>query len=348
MKIIVRTRARRSSVCFALIFAFMSFVPAQAQELLGNRSFEDPVAPNPGNNFFASIPDWYISNQGNSDPNPINLVLATPALCCGNPTETPTGGGQQYLDISGTHAQINQNFTIAAGGMISFSGWFSVRDSQQNLSGMEIRVRNVATEQVVGSSAVSFSSSEPIGLWKQALVNFTPIAAGTYRFEAFIPNPANFDVASVSYTPPISVSKTGAAHWDPVSNLVNPKMIPGAIITYSINVEVPAGYDLASNSIKISDQTPHNLALMVSDFHGPGSGPVDFHSGSSGLSFSYSGLASTTDGIEFSSNGGMDWQYVPVIGPDGSDPKVTHVRVTPSGSMAPGSNATVKMRYIIE
>jgi len=320
---------------------------ANAQELLRNRSFEDPVAPNPGNNFYASIPEWTMSNQGNSDPKPYNIVVANKALCCNNATQTPEGGDRQYIDVSGTSGQLNQDFKIAAAGVISFSGWFSVRDFPQNLSGMFVQVRNLSIGKIVATSSVSFSSSEPIGLWKMARADYVPVAAGSYRFEAFIPNPANLDLVSVTYSPSLSVQKSSAAHWDPVSNYKNPKMIPGGIITYSINIEIPPDYDLTSNSLLITDPTPPNLAMIVTDFQDPGSGPVQLDGGKGAVFLTYSGLDSATDGIEFSNNGGLDWSYQPVIGPDGSDPKITAVRVRPQGTMAAGTTATVKMRYVI-
>lgn len=335
----------RLIACFCLLM--LAANSANAQELLRNRSFEDPVAPNPGNNIYASIPEWTISNQGNSDPNPYNIVKATAALCCTNATQTPTGGGDQYFDVSGTSGQLNQEFTVAAAGMISFSGWFSVRDTQQNLSGMFVRVRNLSNSQIVATSSVSFSSSEPIGLWKKAHVDFVPVAAGTYRFEAFIPNPANLDLVSVTYAPSILLEKSSASHWDPVSNYANPKMIPGGVITYSINIEVPPDYDLSANSLLITDPTPPNLAMIVADFQSPGSGPVQLEGGKGGASLVYSGLNSATDGVEFSNNGGLDWSYQPVIGPDGSDPMITTVRIRPSGTLTAGTTATVKIRYVI-
>lgn len=337
-----------SRMIMALAIAIIFCTPAYAGELLGNRSFESPVVTSSGNNVMASIPYWTISNQGNSDPNPFNIILASSVPCCFNPSATPSGGGQQYLDISGTSGQINQLFTVAADGMISFSGWFSVRDSQQNLSGMVIRVRNMATNQVVGSSSVSFDANEPIGLWKQALVSYLPVSAGTYQFEAYIPNPANFDLASVQYAPPVFVSKASTAYWDPVSNQTNPKMIPGALVTYAINVKVPIDYNLTANSLVISDATPANLALIVADFQGAGSGPIAFATSGFGLSYSYAGVTSPTDNLEFSNDGGVTWTYTPIIGPDGSDPAITHFRVIPSGTLSGGSTAMLQMRYLIK
>lgn len=321
--------------------------PASGQELLRNASFEEPVAPKAGNNIYATIPEWTISNQGNSDPKPHNIVRPTAALCCKNATQTPSGGGEQYYDVSGTSGQLNQAFKIGTAGMISFSGWFSVRDSQQSLSGMFVRLRDLSNDQIVGTAAVSFDASEPIGLWKQAHVDYLPVAAGSYQFEAFIPNPANFDLASVSFAPSVSLHKTSEAFWDPVSNYKNPKLIPGGYITYSVTVDVPKQYGLGENMFYITEATPPNLALVVADFEKSGSGPVELDAGSSDLSLRYGGLTSKDDGIEFSNNGGKDWSYQPEAGKDGTDWEVTHIRILPSGAMAPGSSATVRLRYVI-
>jgi hypothetical protein len=332
----------------AILFAIsLPAAPVAAQELLRNESFEEPVTTKAGNNIFASIPEWTISNQGNSDPNPHNIIRPTAALCCNNATQTPSGGGDQYYDVSGTSGQLNQTFKISSAGMISLSGWFSVRDLQRNLSGMFVRLRNLSNDQIVGTASVTFDASEPIGLWKQAYVDYLPVAAGTYQFEAFIPNPANFDLASATFAPSVSLHKTSEAYWDPISSYKSPKLIPGGFITYSVTVDVPKQYGLDENSFHITEATPPNLALVVTDFEKPGSGPIELDAGSSGLSLRYGGLTSKDDGIEFSNNGGKDWSYQPNAGKDGTDPEVTHVRILPSGAMAAGTSATVRLRYVI-
>jgi hypothetical protein len=85
----------------------------------------------------------------------------------------------------------------------------------------------------------------------------------------------------------------------------------------------------------ITDPIPGNTALFV------GSGPVLFTQGSpsSGLSYTFTTLASTTDDVEFSNDGGVSWAYAPSPGSDGCDPVVTHVRINPKGTFVGSSSA---------
>lgn len=49
----------------------------------------------------------------------------------------------------------------------------------------------------------------------------------------------------------LSVSKTSAVYWDPINLLVNPKAIPGAIVTYTITIANAAG--ATATDVSISD-----------------------------------------------------------------------------------------------
>lgn len=128
---------------------------------------------------------------------------------------------------------------------------------------------------------------------------------------------------------------------DPTNGTVNPKAIPGAVLLYSLNVtNSSAGYP-DSNSVVVVQSVPAQASLFVRDLGAAGSGPVAFAQGSpsSGLSYSYSGLSSTTDDIAFSNNGGASFVYTPVADAAGYDPAVTHIRVTPKGSFAGSTGA---------
>jgi hypothetical protein len=123
---------------------------------------------------------------------------------------------------------------------------------------------------------------------------------------------------------------------DPSNGTVNPKAIPGAILVYSLNVtNGSAGYP-DSNSVVVVQSVPAQASLYVGDLGGAGSGPVAFVQGSpsSGLSYAYSSLASTTDDLAFSNNGGSSFGYTPVADASGFDSAVTHIRVTPRGTFA--------------
>ena len=77
--------------------------------------------------------------------------------------------------------------------------------------------------------------------------------------------------------------------------------------------------------------------------------PVLFTDGSpsSGLSYSYVSLGSPADNLSFSANGGVTYAHVPIPDADGCDPAITHFRVQPTGSFAPGTTITLRARFRI-
>lgn len=128
---------------------------------------------------------------------------------------------------------------------------------------------------------------------------------------------------------------------DPVNGTVNPKAIPGAVLVYSLNVSNgSAGYP-DSNSVAVVQSVPAQASLYVGDLGAAGSGPVAFAQGSpsSGLTYSYSSLASTADDLAFSNNGGTSFAYTPAADSSGYDPAVTHIRVSPKGVFAGAAGA---------
>lgn len=334
---------RAGLILFLVLLCGLLAHPARAQELLQNRSFEAPVAPALGNNFYTTIPNWTATNVAPANPQPYNIVRPH-AGYAGNPTAPPTGGGVQYFDVNAAAGSMNQTVTIPANGMVDFSGWFSVRDNQQALTGLTINIRN-ASNTIVGTASVSFLASDPIGLWKQASGANIPVTAGTYTFEAVIPNPANFDLASLVFKPALSLAKTGVPYSDPQNGTTNPKYIPGGVAEYTITASSPADYTVTNNSISIVDATPAGTALVVANIGGAGSGPAAFMAGGSGLTYAFTSLASATDDIEFSNNGGASYVYTPVADVNGADAAVTHVRLRPKGTMAASSTISFRMRY---
>ena len=72
-------------------------------------------------------------------------------------------------------------------------------------------------------------------------------------------------------------------------------------------------------------------------------GPVEFTDGpgsaSSGLSYSFGGLADSGDNVEFSTDG-VDYSYVPAPDVDGFDAAVQYLRVNPGGTFQGPPTAT--------
>lgn len=140
--------------------------------------------------------------------------------------------------------------------------------------------------------------------------------------------------------PALTVVKSSTVISDPYNGTTNPKAIPGAVINYSVTVTNTNAGTADSGTTVISDSVPANMRLYVGDVGGVGSGPVAFTNGtpSSGLSYSFTSLSSTTDSIAFSNNGGATYTYTPVPDADGYDSNVTHFRVTPTGTFAGASS----------
>ena len=329
-----------------LMYSAAFAAPAAGQEMLSNRSFETPVALANGNNFYATIANWTVVNVTPAQASPFNIIKAF-AGYANNPTVTPTGGGAQYLDINSAAGSIRQTITLPSNGMIDISGWFSVRDFSQALSGLNINVRTTSGV-LVATTSTSFIASDPIGLWKQAASANIPLPAGSYVFEVDMPDFANFDLASAVFKPAVTLAKTSAPYSDPVNGTINPKYIPGGIAEYTIVATTPASYSISTNIVVLGDATPAGSELIVADIGSAGSGPAGFGPGTSGLTYSFTSLASATDNIDFSNNNGSTWAYTPVANANGADPAITNVRVRPQGIMAASSSATLRLRYRIK
>lgn len=321
-------------------------VPAHAQELLSNRSFEAPVVLADGNNFYATIPDWTIINVTPANAQPFNVIRPWSGYA-NNPTVTPTGGGIQYLDVNSASGSIRQTITLPANGMIDISGWFSVRDLQQDLNGLNINIRTTGGT-LIATTSTSFVAADPLGLWKQASASNIPLAAGSYIFEVDVPNFANVDLFSAVFKPALALTKTSAPYSDPQNGTTNPKLIPGGVVEYAIAGTSPASYTVTNNSVVLTDPTPAGLDLVVTNIGGAGSGPAAFTAGSSGLTYGFTSLASTTDNIDFSSDNGATWTYTPVANGNGVDPAVTNIRLRPQGTMAASSTFSFNVRYRVE
>lgn len=330
-----------ATLCF--LFVCLNPLPVLAQQLLSNPSFESPVATANGNNLGVVVPSWSANYQ-------TNIVKPYAGYLPAGPDTAPTGGGTQYLDINsnGATATVVQNFTVPQNGMIDFSAWFSIRDSKQAGTATLSIVNSGGT--AISTTNVSFLSTENQGLWKQALRTRFPINAGTYTFTITLPDIFNVDLTSVIFSPTMSVSKTVVAYSDPLNGTTNPKVIPGSFVNYNLVLTNNTLYTIDSGTIIVSDATPTNLALFVGDTGGTGSGPVVATDGSpaSGLGYTFTSLASTTDSVDFSNNNGTTWTYTPVPDSLGTDTSVTNIRIKPTGSMGVGRSATLTLRYRVK
>jgi uncharacterized repeat protein (TIGR01451 family) len=136
--------------------------------------------------------------------------------------------------------------------------------------------------------------------------------------------------------PSLTAVKSMQVTSDPVNGSTNPKAIPGGEILYSIHVSNNGAGPADSNSIAFTDAIPANTELFVGDLNGAGTGPVIYIDGTptSGLTYTYTSLASATDALDFSNDSGVTWTYTPVP-VAGYDALVTNIRVRPQGIFQP-------------
>jgi uncharacterized repeat protein (TIGR01451 family) len=134
-------------------------------------------------------------------------------------------------------------------------------------------------------------------------------------------------------------TKSATVLSDPVNGTTNPKSIPGAEALYTISVANTGQGRVDSNTVAVADAIPANTSLYVGNLGGAGSGPVTYAESGSNLAYTYASLGSSIDDLEFSSNGGATWTYVPVADASGYDAAVTNLRVRPKGRMAGWSGA---------
>jgi fimbrial isopeptide formation D2 family protein len=182
-----------------------------------------------------------------------------------------------------------------------------------------------------------------------------PSAAGTYANSAR----ATFGAATTAtvsatfnvVTPaPLTLVKASQASTDPSNGAVNPKLIPGARVAYTVTIANPNGFAATADSIVVLDSTPARLSLFVSHISGSSGGPIRFQNGAtpSGLTYTFTSLASTTDDVDFSNDGGSTWTYVPTPNGQGADPAVNRIRIRPKGAMAANSSFSLLFGYIIQ
>ena len=131
----------------------------------------------------------------------------------------------------------------------------------------------------------------------------------------------------------LTVSKTNEVISDPI-NASNPKAIPGAIIEYSIEV-INTGFGYADDgTVSIIAPIDTNDATLLL---GDPADPASFTDGavSSGLTYSFAGLADINDDIAFSSDdcGSFVTPDAGTGGFDISTPSINCVRFNPSGEL---------------
>ncbi|WP_407873988.1 DUF11 domain-containing protein [Qipengyuania nanhaisediminis] len=195
------------------------------------------------------------------------------------------------------------------------------------------------------------------------VVTFTaPVDTVTIRYGNHTTAPANpgqqgISVHDINVCDPfttLNVSKVSTVISDPVNGTTNPKAIPGATVEYLITVTNTGASETDADSVVVWDEGPADAKMCLISRSG---GPVIFADtdNDDGLIYDYGGtgdvqldLAVTGDDLEFSSNSGTTFDYVPSADAQGCDSAITDFRVRPGGAFSAGGDFTVTVRYVIE
>jgi len=135
----------------------------------------------------------------------------------------------------------------------------------------------------------------------------------------------------------LTMSKTMQVISDPLNNASNPKAIPGAVVEYTLQITNDGEGAADSDSITITDKLATGTDFYVGT--DAATSPVTLTDGdpTSALTLNYENLTASTDGLEFSQDGGVTFDYQPSADANGFDPLITDIRIRLTGTM-PGAD----------
>ena len=154
----------------------------------------------------------------------------------------------------------------------------------------------------------------------------------------------------VAAAPPTVTFAFDQVAWDPINGTYKPKAISGSKRRLTLTVTNPDIVATDLNALQVLLPTPSSMAVAL-DGDGTGSGAVvqfTDASPSSGVTVTYGGAASSSDQVDFSSDGGSSWTYAPIAGNLAAEAAVSIVRFRPQGTMAAKSTFTVSVPYRVK
>lgn len=241
-------------------------------------------------------------------------------------------------------------------GVNQFADKITIRGSLRGSTVMPV-VTNGVANYVIGNTAYGDSASANASGDANVTVTFASaidtilIEYGNHSLAPANPGQQAISLHDITFCSPyttLSVTKTSAVISNPVEGTTNAKAIPSALIEYIISVSNTGDSSVDANTVVIRDNTPADAKMCLTTYGA--AGPVQFADGSpvTGLSYTFGSLAATGDSLEFSSDGGSNWNYVPSADADGCDPAITNFRIGLGGTFAATTNFTIRTRFLVE
>jgi hypothetical protein len=247
---------------------------------------------------------------------------------------------------------------LGAGGRLFDTDQFEVRIQQGTTTtatttttgtGSTVSTGATALTQVTAGTAYSFSETVA-GI--TVIAQYTPTMActnGAATSPTVLPTapggsvtPQLGDVITCTITNTkraanvtLTFAKTSALVSDPINNAINPKMIPGAIVRYSISVSNSGSLTVTNNSVFILDTLPNTISVGTAAsptlVNGTPSSTLAFNPASD-VRYSNQATAPTS----FATCSAAPHNYTPT---SAYDPNVRYICFRPTGTMAAASNA---------
>lgn len=220
---------------------------------------------------------------------------------------------------------------------------------------------NASSSMVLGTATTPFSqtASETVGVSASGNNSTTgtltasfvqPVTSATFRYGNYpltsgetATGQQAYGIQTITFCamPTITAAKTSEPYSDPANGMVNPKLIPGGDLIYTLTVtngnqSTLDGADLPA----LTDILPANITFYNGDIDdgGPLTGNFEFIPGASGMSLA-------AGNITYSNNGGTSYGYTPAAGYDAN---TQALRFSPSGTFAPNSSFQIRFRAQIK
>ncbi len=203
---------------------------------------------------------------------------------------------------------------------------------------------------IAGTVAVASGASVDIiiayGIGPTALGGATVTTTATSEFsltQPFTISDSVTDTVEVLGPDLVTIKSVSGVADARAFNSSNPKAIPGATVTYSIQVSNAGNGPTVTDSVVVTDTIPAGTQMYVGD---GSASPVTWSGAGSGLTYSFVSLGDTGDDIAFTSESGPApaYSYNPAGDADGYDSAVTGFRINPKGAHNPSSSFTISTR----
>ncbi|PKN13140.1 MAG: hypothetical protein CVU69_03845 [Deltaproteobacteria bacterium HGW-Deltaproteobacteria-4] len=288
-------------------------------------------APSTGNSSMVTINSKNVININNSD-----ITFHTALYPGGSSVTSLTVGSTVYIRATVSDPFGSYDITGATLTLTDPSG--VTRIGSPAPVAMSVAYDSNAATKIYQYGPYTIPAGGPAGNWTARVVanEGTEGTVSDYALQA---------LSVIVPMPNLLVVKSSQVFSDPVNGEgAGAKAIPGAFVDYTIQVTNFGAGAVDSNTTVITDSIPADTELFVDDFDGagPSIGPVLFNNGTtaSGLSYTFTSLASTTDNLAFSGNGGTNYDKSNTA-PDinGCDSTVTNIKI-PLIGIFNGSNGT--------